>query len=162
VSAEDLAKQAAERVREVVAEAERRAEEIVRAAEEEAARIKERAEAEARETREKLERARQALSELTAETPEPPVPGPDPTPPGPDPQPPAPTPDPGPPGPPEPGPQISAGNSSGGGDAAARLVAMKLAVDGKGRDEIQKELEERFGSADRSSLIDDVLARAGK
>jgi hypothetical protein len=161
VSAEDLAKQAAERVREVVSEAERRAEEIVQAAKNEAAEIKQRAEAEARETREKLERARQALSDLTAETPEPPVPGPDPTPPGPDPQPPTPSPDPGPPGPPDPGPQISAGNSSGGDDAAARLVAMKLAVDGRGRDEIQRELEERFGGAD-PSLIDDVLARAGK
>ena len=161
MSAEELAQQAAERVREIVAEAERRAEEIVRGAETEAAQIKQRAEDEARETREKLERARQALSELTAETPEPPAPGPAPTPPGPDPMPPTPSPDPGPPGPPDPGPQISA-NNSGGGDTAARLVAMKLAVDGKGREEIDAELSERFGPADRSELLDDVLARAGK
>ena len=55
-----------------------------------------------------------------------------------------------------------ASNNSGGNDAAARLVAMKLAVDGKGRDEIEAELEGKFGSADRSALLDDVLARAGK
>ena len=66
----------------------------------------------------------------------------------------------GPPGPPDPGPQISA-NNSGGSDAAARLVAMKLAVDGKSRDEIESELAEKFGDADRSALLDDVLARAG-
>jgi cell division septum initiation protein DivIVA len=159
VSAEELAKQAAERVREVVIAAEQRAEEIVRAAEEEAAQIRQRAESEARE---KLERARKALNELAGETPDPPVPGPDPTPPGPDPQPPTPTPDPGPPGPPDPGPQMSSGNSSGSNDAAARLVAMKLAVDGKDREEIEAQLVEKFGSGDHSDLIDDVLARAGK
>ncbi len=166
VSAEELAQQAAERVREVVAEAERRAEQVVRDAEAEAAQIRQRAEQDAQETREKLERARQALSELTAETPEPPAPGPDPTPPGPDPMPPtpgpSPGPEPGPPGPPDPGPQMNATNSSGGGDTAARLVAMKLAVDGRGRDEIESELAEKFGDADRSDLIEDVLARAGK
>ncbi len=151
-----MAQQAAERVREVVADAERRAEEIVRSAEEQAAQIRQRAEQDARE---KLDRARKALSELAGETPEPPVPGPDPTPPGPDPQPPVPTPD---PGQPDPGPQMASGNSSGSSDAAARLVAMKLAVDGKGRDEIESELAEKFGDADRSSLLDDVLARAGK
>jgi hypothetical protein len=53
-------------------------------------------------------------------------------------------------------------NNSGGNDAAARLVAMKLAVDGRSRDEIESELAEKFGDADRSALLDDVLARAGK
>jgi cell division septum initiation protein DivIVA len=158
VSAEDLAKQAADRVREVVGEAERRAEQIVRDAEDEAGRIKSRAESEAQEL---VERARRALSELASETPEPPVPGPDPTPPGPDPAPPTPTPEPGPPGPPDPGPQMASGNS-GGNDSAARLVALKLAMDGKGRDEIVAELNGKFGDADRAELLDDVLARAGK
>jgi hypothetical protein len=39
---------------------------------------------------------------------------------------------------------------------------MKLAVDGKSRDEIETELAEKFGDADRAALLDDVLARAGK
>jgi len=57
---------------------------------------------------------------------------------------------------------MASANSSGGNDAATRLVAMKLAVDGSGRDEIEAELNAKFGSADRSALLDDVLARAGK
>ena len=39
---------------------------------------------------------------------------------------------------------------------------MKLAVDGKGRDDIAAELDAKFGSADRGGLLDDVLARAGR
>jgi hypothetical protein len=39
---------------------------------------------------------------------------------------------------------------------------MKLAMDGKGRGEIEAELAEKFGAGDRSALLDDVLARAGK
>jgi hypothetical protein len=39
---------------------------------------------------------------------------------------------------------------------------MKLAVDGKGRDEIEAELTAKFGPGDRSTLLDDVLARAGR
>ena len=41
-------------------------------------------------------------------------------------------------------------------------MAMKLALDGKGREEIAAELEAKFGAADRSALLDDVFARAGK
>jgi hypothetical protein len=159
MSAEDLAKEAAERVREIVAEAERRAEQILRDAETDAAEIRQRAD---REAREKFENVRNAIADLAAETPEPPVPGPDPTPPTPDPVPPTPAPEPGPPGAPEPGPQLGGGNSSGGGDAAPRLVAMKLAVDGKGPEEIAYELDTKFGVEDRAALIDEVLARAGK
>jgi hypothetical protein len=49
-----------------------------------------------------------------------------------------------------------------GDDAASRLLAMKLALEGKDRDEIATELVEKFGAADRGALLDDVLARAGK
>ena len=84
------------------------------------------------------------------------------------------------PGPPSPGPQISAEDdtsaqppsdadgaaqvsaSGNGDDAAARLTAMKMALDGSSRDEIGSELESKFGSGDRGALLDDVLARAGK
>jgi hypothetical protein len=154
--AEELAGQAAEAVRRVVAEAEAKAEEIVRDAEAEAKRIRDEAEAEARE---RIERARRALSELAGETPEPgPAPDPEPAPePQQNPQPqPVPTPD------PEPPPQGPTAAGANGDDAAARLVAMKLAVDGKGREEIEAELSARFGPGDRSGLLDDVLSRAGR
>jgi hypothetical protein len=154
--AEELAGQAAEAVRRTVAEAEAKAEEIVRNAEAEAKRIRDEAEAEARE---RIERARRALSELAGETPEPgPAPDPEPAPePQPNPQPqPVPTPD------PEPPPQGPTAAGANGDDAAARLVAMKLAVDGKGREEIEAELSARFGPGDRSGLLDDVLSRAGR
>jgi hypothetical protein len=154
--AEELASQAAEAVRRTVAEAEAKAEEIVRNAEAEAKRIRDEAEAEARE---RIERARRALSELAGETPEPgPAPDPEPAPePQPNPQPqPVPTPD------PEPPPQGPTAAGANGDDAAARLVAMKLAVDGKGREEIEAELSARFGPGDRSGLLDDVLSRAGR
>jgi hypothetical protein len=153
--AEELAGQAAEAVRRVVAAAEERAAEIVREAEAEAARIRERAEADAQERIEGAQHALDGLrgkleggaaaSQPAAESPptEPhPAPVPEPAPePAPDPVPPP------------------AGN---GDDAAARLLAMKLAIDGKGREEIAYELDAKFGAADRDSLLDDVLARAGK
>ena len=41
-------------------------------------------------------------------------------------------------------------------------MAMKLALDGKGRDEIASELEAKFGAGDRGALLDDVLTRAGR
>jgi hypothetical protein len=151
--AEELAAQAAEAVRRTVAEAEAKAEEIVREAEVEAKRIRDEAEAEARE---RIDRARRALSELAGETP---APEPDPEP-APQPQP-TPAPEPA----PDPAPQPQEHPTPGGvngDDAAARLVAMKLAVDGKGREAIEAELTERFGPGDRSALLDDVLARAGR
>ena len=157
---EELAARAAEAVRRVFTEAEAKAEQIVRDAEVEAKRIRDEAEAEARE---RIERARRALSELAGETP---TPDPEPTPePEPEPQPqpapaPAPAPDPAPA--PEVPPQESSTGGANGDDAAARLVAMKLAVDGKDREEIEAELSERFGLGDRSGLLDDVLARAGR
>jgi cell division septum initiation protein DivIVA len=145
MSADDLARQAADHVRDVIAEAERAAAEIIERAESEAAQIRERAESEARD---KLERARRALSELAGETP-----GPQP-PPVPDPTPPAPAPPPEPPAP--------AANSHGSDDSAARLMAMKMALDGKARDQIATELNQKLGDADRGALLDDVLTRAGR
>ena len=60
------------------------------------------------------------------------------------------------------GPDPTATAEANGDDAAARLVAMKLAVDGKGREEIEAELTQKFGPGDRSGLLDDVLSRAGR
>jgi cell division septum initiation protein DivIVA len=167
--AEELAAKAAEAVRRVVAAAETRAAEIVREAEADADRIREAAEAKATEireqaeadARERIETASKALEELrgklsgAGDARPPPAVSPEPV------------------AEPEPvravpevpaAPQGEAGASAAAGngdDAAARLVAMKLAVDGKGRDEIEAELTQRFGPGDRSRLLDDVLARAG-
>lgn len=161
--AEELAAEAAEAVRRIVADAEERAAEIVREAEAEAARIRERAEADANE---RLESARHALDELRGRLEQG---GGSQVPPGRPPAeavpPPVPPPDAEPAAPPE-APASAAepaeGGSGNGDDAAARLQAMKLAIDGKGREEIAYELDAKFGAADRTALLDDVLARAGK
>jgi outer membrane biosynthesis protein TonB len=167
--ADELAGQAAEAVRRTVAEAEEKAAGIVREAEAAAKRIRDEVEAEAKrirdeaesEARERIERARRALSELAGETPPPrPDPAPEPSP-QPDPQP-EPAPEPQPEPVPDPVPPEPTAAGANGDDAAARLVAMKLAVDGKGRAEIEAELSQRFGPGDRSGLLDDVLARAGR
>jgi hypothetical protein len=52
----------------------------------------------------------------------------------------------------------------GGSDgAAARLVAMKLALEGADREAIAARLRSEFGSAgDDGALLDDVLSRAGR
>jgi membrane protein involved in colicin uptake len=159
--AEDLAAQAAEAVRRAVAEGEAKAEQIVRDAEVEAKRIRDEAEAEARE---RIERASKALEELRGQlgaVGNTPGPSPAASPPA------ASEPEPEPlraePEVPTARPTESRPAASGNGDdAAARLVAMKLAVDGKGREEIEAELTERFGPGDRSGLLDDVLTRAGR
>jgi hypothetical protein len=52
--------------------------------------------------------------------------------------------------------------ANGADDSAARLVAMKMALDGGSREQIAAELETRFGASDRSALLDDVLTRAGR
>ena len=136
---EELAQQAAQRVRDVIGEAEQRAAQIVSEAEGRAQQIVGAAEEEAAGIR------------TSAETP-------DPRPPDPSPEPPVPRPDPTPPAPPAPEPQLSAN----GDEAAARLIAMKMALDGRGREEITSELDAKFGAGDRGGLLDDVLARAGK
>jgi hypothetical protein len=158
-NAEQFAEQAAARVREVIADAERLADEIIERAEQEASHIRDRAEGEARE---KLDRARRALSELAGETP-------DPRPPAPTPEPPTPRPDPTPPVEPTPQPPSAVdgaatppASTGNGDDSAARLVAMKMALDGRDREAIAAELDSKFGSSDRAALLDDVLARAGR
>jgi hypothetical protein len=161
--ADDLAAQAAETVRRVLMEAEDRAAEILREAEAKAAGVRERAEADAVRIRERaeadargqIEAAKRALDELggtlvaaateaipTAETQEP-----------------EPEPEPEPELDPELDPEPQPGN---GDDAAARLVAMKLAVEGQDRAAIEAQLNEKFGAADRSALLDDVLSRAAR
>ena len=165
--ADDLAAQAAETVRRVIAEAEERAAEVLRNAESEAAKVRQAAEADAGRIRERaeadargqIEAAKRALDELggtlvaaaseaipKAETPEPePEPAPEPEP-EPEPE-------------PAPEPEPPAAN---GDDAAERLVAMKLAVEGKDSAAIEAELVERFGPGDRSSLLRDVISRAAR
>src|SRR5215207_6438852 len=168
------------RAEEIVMEAEADAKQIRAHAEAEAAQIRERAEADARE---QIDAAKRALDELggtlataveaatpkdpTSETPEPePEPEPEPQPePIPEPEPERPAESPGAPeapvSPPAPEqPTVERPSSGGNGDdAAERLVAMKLAVDGKNRAEIEAELTAKFGGADRSALLDDVLSR---
>ena len=52
--------------------------------------------------------------------------------------------------------------AANGDDAAVRLVAMKLAVEGKDSAAIEAELIEKFGPGDRSELLRDVVSRAGQ
>jgi vacuolar-type H+-ATPase subunit H len=173
---DDLAAKAAEAVRRVVAEAEDRAAQIIQEAEAKAASIREQAEAEAKQIRDRgeadaraqIDAAKRALDELggtlvaaatealpKSETEEAPAPPPEPEP----------EPEPG-----EPEPEESPGApeapisppAPNGNDAAARLVAMKMAVEGMGRDRIEVELNEKFGPDDRSALLDDVLHRASR
>jgi cell division septum initiation protein DivIVA len=171
MSAEEIAQRAADAVRELVAGAERRAGEIVREAETEAERIRAGAAAEADRIR-AAARAETPDPRPPSPVPEPPVPHPDPTPPGdPVPEPPAPEPVPPAPTPPNPAPTPDLGHLTGRSsaspaerprmnDAAVRLEAMRLALEGKERDEIASALAERFGAADRAALIEDVIGRA--
>jgi hypothetical protein len=174
--ADELAAKVADSVRQVIAEAEQRAAEIISEAEAEAASTRQRAEADAANIRERadadargqIEAAKRALDELggtlvaaaseavpIAETQ--PEPEPEPTPvPEPDPQP---EPEPEVPGAPEAPISPPTGN---GEDAAERLVAMKLAVDGKDPAAIEAELIERFGPGDRTVLLQDVVSRAAR
>jgi hypothetical protein len=173
--ADDLAAKAAEAVRRVVAEAEDRAAEILREAEAKAGSIREQAETAAKQIRERaeadargqIEAAKRALDELggtlvaaateaipKAETPEPePAPEPEPEPePETEPQPEA-------PGSPEAPVSPPAAN---GANAAERLVAMKLAVEGRDPAAIEAELIQKFGPGDRSELLREVVSRADR
>jgi hypothetical protein len=170
--ADELAEQVADAVRRIVAEAEDRAAEILREAEAEAARTRERAEADARG---QIEAAKRALDELggtlvaaateaipRAES-EPAEPQPEPEP---EQEPQAPSESPGAPEAPisppaEESPTVeSTPATENGGDAAERLVAMKLAVEGKDPAAIEAELIQKFGPGDRSALLRDVVNRA--
>jgi cell division septum initiation protein DivIVA len=107
-----------------------------------------------------------------AETEPAPEPVPEPAPPQPevDPSPvtvPEPTPprepEPEPPTIPEPQPDAPAPAASNGADEqAARLVAMKMALDGSSREEIAKHLSANYELADTDGLLDAVFERAGK
>jgi hypothetical protein len=163
--AEELAAQAAETIRSTFAEAEAKAERIISDAEAEAKRILDQAEAEARERIDSATRALEELRSKLAEVGSAPAssaPASEPAtnqPAAPEPEPLRAEPEVPTTAPTETHPAPESGN---GDDAAARLVAMKLAVDGKGREEIEAELTQRFGPGDRSALLDDVLARAGR
>jgi outer membrane biosynthesis protein TonB len=106
---------------------------------------------------------------VTVPEPEPPAtpePTPEPTPaPGPDPVPePTPDPVPEPVPPPDEADTPSSEPTNGGGEgqeAAARLVAMKLALDGKTREEARKQLAAEYDLADLDALLDDVYSRVG-
>jgi hypothetical protein len=176
---------AEERAREIVANAEDKARELIANAEADAARIRERAEGEAHE---RLAQVREALANLEgsfgrspsseidpgpAEVPEPMPPvEPEPSPPTePEPQPPA-EPEPMPPDPeiepPAPAapdresPQLTNGfsNERSHDATAARIVAMKMALDGASRDEIEAHLGENYEIDNSDVLLDDVMTRA--
>jgi outer membrane biosynthesis protein TonB len=87
-----------------------------------------------------------------------PVPVPEPTP---DPVP-EPTPDPVPEPLPIPPSQPEQPAATNGDEAGARLVAMKMALDGSSREEVEKALADRYQLGDAAKLLDDVFARAGR
>jgi hypothetical protein len=178
--ADELAAKATEAIRGIVAQAEQRAAEIVRDAEAKAASIRDQAEAEAAQIRERaegdaraqIEAAKRALDELGGtlaaaasaavpkaesepkrseteeEQPEPEQPA----------SPEAPV------SPPaeESEPEQAAPSTGNGDDAAERLVAMKMAVDGKDAAAIEAKLTEKFGARNRDELLKDVLSRVSR
>jgi vacuolar-type H+-ATPase subunit H len=169
---DELAAKASEAVRRIVAEAEDRAEEIVREAEGKATSIREQAEAEASQIRERaeadargqIEAAKRALDELggtLAAAATAAIPGAETVPAEPETEP-EPQPEPVPEPEPAPEPEPLVPSAANGDDAAERLVAMKLAVEGTDRAAIEAELGQRFGAGDRSALLDDVLSRAAR
>jgi vacuolar-type H+-ATPase subunit H len=218
VDAEELIRQAADRVRAALDDAQRRAEEVVREAEASAKGIRAEAEAEAARVRaqaeeasrriraetesqaqRRLEQVRNALDDLQgrlsgaedrrpgataaqagealspdAELDPGPVTFPEPAPPDtPEPLPePVPEPIPEPTPPPGETDAASAARANGseagearspeGAEAAARLVAMKLALDGASRDDARKRLASDYDVADLDALLDEVYSLAGK
>jgi outer membrane biosynthesis protein TonB len=177
MDAEQIAQDLTERVRGVIAEAQERAAAIVREAEDEATRIRARAEADAHKRLDEIASAFEdlqgKLSGGSAEIAPGPVPVPEPEPPPvPEPTPdPVPEPVPTPPSVPEPSPppdeadppapSISANGEEASPDkAAARLVAMKMALDGASREEIDAHIAQNYDVDSRDKLLDDVLARA--
>lgn len=183
--ADEIAEQVADAVRRVVSEAERRAVEIIAEAESDATRIRETADTEASRIRERaeadargqIEAAKRALDELggtlvaaaseavqRAEG-QPAEPATEPEP-EPQPEPEAPAESPGAPEAPisppaEESPTVESPlDAANGDDAAERLVAMKLAVEGKDPAAIEAELIQKFGPGDRSALLRDVVNRA--
>jgi hypothetical protein len=173
--------EAEERAAEILREAEAEASRIRQEAEAQASRTRERAEADARG---QIEAAKRALDELggtlvaaaseaipraenetqETETEEEKPPGPHPDP-EPEAEPEAPSKSPGAPEAPisppaEESPTVESPDTGNGDDAAERLVALKLAVEGKDPAVIEAELVQRFGPGDRSTLLRDVVNRA--
>ncbi len=143
MTGEELAERAAATVRELIAEAEREAAAIRAAAEADAAKIREGAEAEARE---RLEQARRALDEaggrLAGESAVPTVAS-------------------------GTGDVPAAASSDaapgpGPSDAAARLIAMKLALGGSSRSEIETRLAADYPGLESATLLDDVFSRVNR
>jgi outer membrane biosynthesis protein TonB len=185
VDFEGLIRQTSESVRSALEAAQRRAEEIVQEAEAEAERIRAAAEAKARE---RLDQVRQALEQLEAglggkSTPPESNPEPKAEPEQRKPEVPEPKPAPakqahgelstdeliervkegGASSTPEVEPAAQNSNDGPRDDAgAARLVAMKLALDGTARDEARKQLAADYHVADLDSLLDEVYAKAGR
>jgi outer membrane biosynthesis protein TonB len=94
-----------------------------------------------------------------------PDPVPEPTPPEPEIDPsPVTVPEPEPPSIPEPQPDAPAPAAANGmsDDQAARLVAMKMALDGSSRDDVATHLASQYELANSDSLLDSVFARVGK
>jgi hypothetical protein len=175
------------RADEIVAEAKAQAERVRGEAEEAAKRIRSEAEGQAER---RLDEVRSALDQLqgrlsgaeasgsapagsdtprsevepgpvTVPEPEPPA-TPEPVPaPAPEPAP-APVPEPTPPPGETDRPAAGANGERGGDDAAARLVAMKLALDGSSREEAREQLAADYDVADLDALLDEVYSKAGK
>jgi DivIVA domain-containing protein len=110
--------------------------------------------------------------EPRAETPPGPQPVPEPAPPDPEVDPtPVTVPEPAPPREPEPEPPLipephpeppAPAAANGADEQAARLVAMKMALDGSSREEIAKHLAENYELGNSGELLDAVFERAGK
>jgi DivIVA domain-containing protein len=75
---------------------------------------------------------------------------------------PVPEPEPGPATVPEPEPDPPAPAARNGDEQAARLVAMKMALDGSSREEVAKHLAEKYRLGDSDELLDAVFARAAR
>jgi len=172
-----------ERANEIVGDAEDRGQKLVAEAEADAQRIRGRAEAEAQQ---RLTQVREALMSIEgamsasagkpagpeAEVDPGPVTVPEPMPPTePEPMPPAqpepmpPDPEIQPPAPAQPdreAPEASNGSSDDRShdSTAARIVAMKMALDGSSRDEISSHIDDNYEIDNSQKLLDDVMARA--
>ena len=189
---EKIVHDVAERVRELVADAEKRAEGIVAQAQAEGDRIRAKAEAEARERLDQVKQALEQLEAGLGAKSVPRKSNPEPKPQAAGPEAETPEsrsetlgPEPaaafsapgevsteqlieqlktgGQAAEPEPAPPAQASNDAPRDDAgAARLVAMKLALDGTSRAEARTQLAAHYDVADLDSLLDDVYSKAGR
>ena len=171
--AAELEQEARERAEQIVADGRREAADQVRRAQDSVVGLVSQAD----ELRERVGELSRGLGGSPAgETPTPgPVPVPEPEPPTPEvdptpvvvpepepPREPEPSPVPEPVPLPDPTPEEPPPAAANGDDAGARLVAMKMALDGASREEIAKHLAESYDLANAEALLDDVLARVGR